>query len=432
MTVRSGPVEMTNGRVSLGERTFAIFALFILSGAVFGVLLHWDKPEIVASPEGDLVTRYKLLPIYFLTFIILVLRFQQLLPLLQVSWLNLAVVAVALTSTFWSVAPEATILRALGLLGTTGFGLYLALRFEPIEILRLVGVSFGLCAIVSILFVLVDPDVGTMHGFQEGAWRGAFYHKNELGNVMAWAAVAYYLLAIMSKHYRWLYVASFLVAAGLVVLSQSATFLVAISMLPIGTLAIWVLRLETRLAIALSCLIVALAIPLIPLILSSFETMLYLLGRDPNLTGRVDLWQILWTMIYDRPIFGYGYGAFWIGSDAPAATVREVLGWSAGHSHNVWLQAWIDMGLLGLLLFGASFFNAISAAVRNLHRVAGSASQIQVLVLFALFVMNLAESDLLKQPSFQWALYVSAAAGALRSRRLIRNIQPLTISGLAR
>jgi O-antigen ligase len=177
--------------------------------------------------------------------------------------------------------------------------------------------------------------------------------------------------------------------------------------------------------------IVGLLILLTPLLVGGFEAILYALGRDPDLTGRVDLWQALWSMIMNRPLFGYGYSAFWIGSNAPAAEIRNDLGWSVGHSHNVWLQVWLDMGFIGMFLLGLAFISATRAIFWNLRRFDSNGPQIQAMVLFALFVMNLVESDLLKQPSFQWALYICATAGSLQLRRHIEGRDSQRTRGLA-
>jgi exopolysaccharide production protein ExoQ len=68
------------------------------------------------------------------------------------------------------------------------------------------------------------------------------------------------------------------------------------------------------------------------------------LGRDPNLTGRTEIWENL-LKLHTNPLVGTGYQTFWIGP-----RLEEV--WRlCGHineAHNGYLDTYLQLGLIGL------------------------------------------------------------------------------------
>ncbi|WP_049558612.1 O-antigen ligase family protein, partial [Limnoraphis robusta] len=75
--------------------------------------------------------------------------------------------------------------------------------------------------------------------------------------------------------------------------------------------------------------------------------LLGLIGKDPSLTGRTDLWAWAREMIDKRPWLGYGYTAFWQGLDGGSAYIIRAARWPVPYSHNGILDLWLDIGLLG-------------------------------------------------------------------------------------
>lgn len=77
--------------------------------------------------------------------------------------------------------------------------------------------------------------------------------------------------------------------------------------------------------------------------------------------GRIWMWAVTWTMIRDAPWGGHGLGTF--GSQFPLYQARAFSrGWSTpfianasftSYAHNDYLQLWAELGLFGLLAFGA-------------------------------------------------------------------------------
>ena len=68
-------------------------------------------------------------------------------------------------------------------------------------------------------------------------------------------------------------------------------------------------------------------------------------GRDESLSGRDEVWSIVFVEGLKKPIFGSGYGAFW-----KEGKGRELVHtWNPRQSHNAYLDLWVDLGIVGLV-----------------------------------------------------------------------------------
>jgi O-antigen ligase len=96
---------------------------------------------------------------------------------------------------------------------------------------------------------------------------------------------------------------------------------------------------------------------------------LQILGKDPTLTGRTELWQILlkWDI---NPILGVGFESFWLGSRVQKLS-EMIRGIVFNEAHNGYLETYLNLGLLGLAitagLIGATFSKARRTLVLDFH-----------------------------------------------------------------
>ena len=84
------------------------------------------------------------------------------------------------------------------------------------------------------------------------------------------------------------------------------------------------------------------------------------LGRDTTLTGRTDIWEILWKWDIN-PLIGVGYESFWLGDRVDK--LGELLpGLILNEAHNGYLETYLNLGLLGvcitIALLMATYFKA--------------------------------------------------------------------------
>ena len=92
-------------------------------------------------------------------------------------------------------------------------------------------------------------------------------------------------------------------------------------------------------------------------------------GKDPTFSGRTDIWAAVWGAIADRPVLGYGRGGLFFepANDISIELWRQI-GFRAPHGHNGVLDLTSQIGVVGLVLFGALFFSTFFAALRSYRR----------------------------------------------------------------
>jgi O-antigen ligase len=91
------------------------------------------------------------------------------------------------------------------------------------------------------------------------------------------------------------------------------------------------------------------------------------LGRGSNLTGRTDLWAHC-LEVQSSPILGEGFETFWTPENKEKIAAFYIK-WKPGGGHNSYLDAYLDLGLIGLSiligLFIATFFKIRLELFRN-------------------------------------------------------------------
>ena len=68
-------------------------------------------------------------------------------------------------------------------------------------------------------------------------------------------------------------------------------------------------------------------------------------GRDLTFTGRTDIWSYVVDAIKERPVLGYGYGAFWRADGFASYFVANRFGFFVSHAHSSMLDASLDLGV---------------------------------------------------------------------------------------
>lgn len=71
-------------------------------------------------------------------------------------------------------------------------------------------------------------------------------------------------------------------------------------------------------------------------------------GTDVSVNTRVALWDGIFDMIKNKPIFGHGTGF-----DNVRQILHNVYGVKQPHAHNILLEAWAENGIFGVILFVA-------------------------------------------------------------------------------
>ena len=105
------------------------------------------------------------------------------------------------------------------------------------------------------------------------------------------------------------------------------------------------------------------------------------LGRDPNLTGRTEIWHTLLSL-HTNPILGTGYESFWLG---PRLLKIWQLRGKITEAHDGYLDVYLTLGIAGLILLGTVLVSSYRTICSRLDRNQGLASlgaAVWILILF--------------------------------------------------
>jgi len=378
------------------------------SGAIVS-LLFID----IYNPDADsAAARFAWVPVYMLSAALLVLRLPHVTRLVTFAPLLVLCVLLAGVSMFWSVDPALTIRRSVALMMTTCLGLVLASWLSWARLIQGVAVAFLILALLTIFVVLTDPYRGLMQEIYEGAWRGPWVQKNDLGGMMTKGLIAALGAFAIRPKRAWIWIPTGLLCFGLVLMSTSKTALL-ISLASIG-LFIWIYAYRsvafTR-PVVIAILFGGIGIVTVALTLFPVET-LDLIGKDPTFTGRTDIWRELAAAIGNSWQLGYGYGAFWMDPLGPSYMARSMLEWDVPSAHNGWVEIWLSGGIGLVILFSLHVLITLGACVKSLRR-GGRECYWVILFILAFLGFSMSESAILMQNDLTWALFVAASAKLL-------------------
>lgn len=361
-----------------------------------------------------------LLATSFLSFSLLAWRWRSTIEKIRdrkALYILLILILLICFSCLWSSFPGNTIRRTIVLLQVTVFAVYFATRFKPQEQLQLLGWTFGLAALGSLILIFIFPEYGVMGmgkelviGGQEiahaGSWRGLYVHKNALGRIMTLGAITTLLLANSSRSYRWLLWLQLGLMLFLVISSESSTAIIVTLTIMVLVPVLRVLRFKTNLLIILGIPTFILLMSSLVIILGSAETFTAVFGKDLTFSGRTELWTAVLDEIFQQPLLGYGYKGYWRGFLGPSAVIWAQFPWLPPHSHNALLDISLDLGLLGLLTFLFSFSSFLALSISWIRRSKGFCALFPAIFLVFVFLSNITESSVL-QPNLLWILYLT-------------------------
>jgi exopolysaccharide production protein ExoQ len=396
-------------------------ALLVLFTGVHLPLLFGAWPETgvtgIESVERVEALRLASLPLYAVTGALAVWHLRLIVERARAArWICLLTV-LAIASTAWSISPEDTLRRSAALVMTILFALYLAARFDHPAQLRLLGIALTIAVMLGLAAAVVWPEVAIMHEQHPGALRGLFTNKNAFGHMAALDVIVLIACWVAEPNRRG--TIGIAMSTALVALLLSESLAAALTVVAAAVAGLIVAGLRPHRGgsahAAMLASVVILAMVVVAIVIS--WNLLALVERDPTLTGRTTLWAETWEFIRERPMLGYGYGAFWSEASDPVAKLDQALGWLVPSAHNGYIDLWLQLGLLGISLFVVAVLEAV---LRFAYRVRlGEAAGVYATVLIGsgLLCRELAESSLLGQNDFEWLVLVMVLSSVDRIRQ---------------
>ena len=304
---------------------------------------------------------------------------------------------------FWSADPSETLRRSIIFAAVTIFASYLVLRFALDQIVTMLAVMFTVSGVLNLGFILQYPSFGID---AEGRWSGVFAQKNALGYIAALAIPTLLIAARTCRPARPLFYAAAVLQVVLLIRSDSKTMLVAafgpVLLLPFFH---W-FRARRTLRGAVVTALTGSSLLMLIMATANVGLLASWLDKDVSLTGRAPLWEALIPIIGERFWLGHGYGAAFGGFFSPVHNVWIYNQW-AGDAHNAYIQIWLEVGVIGVLLFIWSYIRATSRATRIVAIVPGAVGLWPLAILSATLLVSITESGI-QSDSMGWTLYLVA------------------------
>ena len=379
---------------------------------VYAILFYTEFWWALTGALGPIILliRYSVLGI---SMVLLSLRAKTLVRILpKGKWLWIYCVIGAL-SIAWSIDVGLTFIGVLQtLIQVSVFGLYFASRFNPKHQLYIIGSALGITVLVNLFYIALLPSIGihTDDKFM-GAWKGFYANKNAFSGVMLWSLAVFYLLSFKDRNRVATKIArvGLFMAPILVILSTSKTALILFIFL-LASLIIWgrYLWQGRRTVLAVDIALLSTLI-LVGGIISQWVAIVTGLGKDPTLSGRTIIWESAIAQINQKPLFGYGYAAFWTEDNPVARRIGDALypGFYTYHSHNGFLDILLNVGWLGLGLFMIGFISTWVLALKYAYKPQSPGDSWPLAVMILVTLYNTTESTLTSD-NINWLFYVLA------------------------
>jgi O-antigen ligase len=361
--------------------------------------------------------------------LVLVIMSSRLRSIIDACWKDkvfLVYGILAAVSSLWSHDIGKSFLFAGCMIVNMLFAFYLFRRFRQEQQMDLLLLSGWVIIVASIILAIFFPDYGVGHrGTGDGGavdpWQGIFGHKNSCAVVVVYllsAALFIPVPTLISKIYRGLYL---LLALFLLFNTQSRTGWVLLACLLVYRVTIALIgksRGKDRLVMA--TLFVTGAVLVGAVCAQYYSAIMFFIGKDPTLTGRTRIWSVVWSSIAKHPLVGYGYAGFWNKLQGESANVSLNLGFMASGVDNGYLNTWLELGSIGLLLFAYSLVRAFKDASLCLRTKHSSYINWCLSIIVLCVVSNVSEKMIMMPNYLPWIMYIVACAGLSNEATRIR------------
>ena len=137
-----------------------------------------------------------------------------------------------------------------------------------------------------------------------------------------------------------------------------------------------------------------LLVPTAVIVALSPDSFLEMIGKDPTLTGRTDLWPYLTSYISERPMLGWGFFAFWSSVNPAVNEISSLVTWPVAHAHNALLEMLLEVGIVGTIFFVFLWARNVVLALRCLRTPAKDIAVSSLLCCGGIVLMGVSENIL--------------------------------------
>ena len=422
---------MTPGRRRSLIGAFATFAVFTaLAGQFWRNLLGWWGFGAIAL-------------LVIVAAVVIVISERPTWQWRRVPKSTIAFLLVATASIAWSAYPAVSAIAVSITLATTFVAVTLVLVLGWTRFTRCLGGAIKWILSLSLAFELVvaifvrrpvipffpdfDPDEGKLPMafywsrallFDGGPIEGIVANRNLLAMIALLGLIVFGTLFAAGSMRRAQGVGWLVVAGVVLVLTRSATvILVAVIVLIALAFALWARRVGPDRRRGVYWAAGGALVASVTLLVVFWQQLLAAFGKSEDVTGRFDIWSAVIGLAAERPWFGWGWVSYWAPWVEPFDGLAVRNGVQYLQAHNAWLDVWLQLGILGIIVFASivigalwrSWFLAVDRPVDPSGQPLphSAAALAPLLLLVALIAQSLAESRILIEGG--WLLLIVIA-----------------------
>lgn len=368
-----------------------------------------------------------------LTVVAVAVAFRPRLSTLRPPLLIGAFVALAALSLLWTATPAVTALAVVALIVTTFVAMTQVRAFSSGRFMELLYRGFQASLVLGMVFELIvalvvraplppaSGDLGDLAErgrgsdllwsenllFDGGPVQGFVGNRNPFGAIALFTAILAITLLLDGRIRRTDGIATLALAAAVHGLTMSATVTVsAIYVAGLLAAALAIRALPVRLKRVTSFAVLGVTAVAAVLTIKYRAVIFGMLDRSSDATHRTSIWEAVVAAASQRPE-GWGFVSYWPVWDEPYSSIQEAAGVFTPHGHNAFLDTWLQLGLIGLVLLVVIVALVFGSSWRLVERANGGDSFIPLgwaLLIAALVLQALTESRLLVEGG--WYLLV--------------------------
>jgi len=339
------------------------------------------------------------------------------------NWIILPFLIFSGLSIFWSVYWEISLSRWLILFSTVVAGAYIGLRYDLSEIIKLLSTVGTFILFVSLLLVLLTPDIGIMNYYIiQGAWKGLYWHKNHMGLIASFVNILFLINIVSSlqSSRKNLFLWGLLYIFSLVVMYQadSVAAIITTILLHGGIFILLVLaKFKERIRAIHYYIFIAVAVLSFILLYINASHIFGLFNRNTTLTGRTPMWAHLFsTYINTKPFFGYGFNAFWY-LDIHRVAMQKAAGYPDPIviSDNGFIDLLVNTGYIGLSMFLIFYFGLWWRSIKFATKAKTVYDFFPLILMAYTLIANISWSVIFENESFFMFIMISVLFSISRS-----------------
>ncbi|NNC13086.1 O-antigen ligase family protein [Planctomonas sp. JC2975] len=348
-------------------------------------------------------------------------------------FLLLCVVSIA-----WSAYRTESVIGVVAQLATATGAVFFALCLSWQQILRALGAAFRWIIGLSLVFELfvsvfirhhilpfwVHYPAGKLPDayywsrdllFHGGKIQGIVGNSDILGMITLFALIVFGIQLADRTVNRTAGIVWLVLAGITFLLTRSSTVIAALAVAVVVLLfALWTRRVAQSKRVPIYVTAAAVLVVGVASVVLFWGTITKLLGKSSDLTGRTDIWGHVIHLAQQRPLFGWGWISYWAPWVEPfkGLAIRNKVEYL--QAHNAYLDVWLQLGILGLIVFvllvlstfGRAWFMAVDRAPFDANGVVRADVPYTAITLFPLLMLaamiaqSFAESRMLIEAGF--------------------------------